>query len=244
MRRVTLRSIQTALALAGAAVALTVFAPPATTGIAAHVKLRRELIGHSVRGCAIYAYEHGDPLGRPVLVVGSIHSNEPGGIQIARRLLTARVPDRVDLWVVPDLNPDGYAAGTRGNAHGVDLNGNFPRRWRRLAGGSSSGPRPLSESESRAVAGLVKRIRPRLSIWFQQPLDLVDGSSGSPLARRFARLSGLPLKQLPAFHGTATSWERKVVPGSVAFVVELPAGRPSARKVARYASVVLEVSRA
>ncbi|MFH1748868.1 MAG: M14 family zinc carboxypeptidase [Planctomycetota bacterium] len=39
--------------------------------------------------------------------------------------LTALV-DEIDIWIVPLMNPDGYVAGTRGNAHGIDLNRNFP----------------------------------------------------------------------------------------------------------------------
>jgi protein MpaA len=234
----------TAVALVGAVIGIvaTLVSLPANAGTAASAELTRELIGHSVRGRAIYTYECGDPLGEPAIVVGSIHGNEPGGISIAKRLLRSRVPDGVDLWVIPDLNPDGHAAHTRGNAHGVDLNRNFPRRWRRLSGGNYSGRRPLSEPESRAVARLVERIRPRLSIWFHQPLDLVDGSRRSPRARRFARLSGLPLRRLPTYPGTVTSWERKIVPGSVAFVVELPAGRPGKYSASRYARAMLAVS--
>jgi protein MpaA len=241
MRKGSTRSIGLILAVAATA-ASSVIAASAIARKASHLELRRELIGRSVYGRAIYAYKRGDPLGEPTLVVGSIHGNEPAGISIAQRLLRSKVPDGVDLWVIPDLNPDGHVARTRGNAHGVDLNRNFPRRWRRLSGGNYSGRRPLSEPESRAVSRLVKRIRPRLSIWFHQPLALVDGSRRSPRARRFARLSGLPLGRLPAYPGTATSWERKIVPGSVALVVELPAGRPGTRGISRYARAVLAVS--
>ena len=42
----------------------------------------------------------------------------------------ARVPAAVDLWTIRTVNPDGTAADRRTNAHGVDLNRNFPRRWR------------------------------------------------------------------------------------------------------------------
>jgi protein MpaA len=205
---------------------------------------KRQLIGRSVRGRAIYAYGRGNPDGTPVLVVGSIHGDEPAGIAVAKRLLRMKAPENVDLWVILELNPDGFAARTRGNAHGVDLNRNFPWRWRRLAGVYNSGPHSLSEPETRAAAALIKRIRPRLSIWFHQPLGLVDGSKKSPpLERRFARLAGLPLKQLRGpYPGTATSWERHLIPGAVAFVVELPRGAPGAVKANRYARAVLTVS--
>ena len=61
---------------------------------------------------------------------------------------------------MPTINPDGVAAGTRGNAHGVDLNRNFPYDWRPLGGGEYSGPAPLSEPESRAAHRLILESSP------------------------------------------------------------------------------------
>jgi protein MpaA len=75
--------------------------------------------------------------------------------------------------LVPDLNPDGVAAGTRQNAHGVDLNRNFPWHWRPLSGVYASGPHALSEREARIARGLILRLHPRLTIWFHQHLDMV-----------------------------------------------------------------------
>jgi len=234
----------TVASIATAVLLVSVFAALAGDGKAASGITKRQLIGHSVRGRAIYAYERGDPNGPTVLVVGSIHGNEPGGVAVARRLLKTPVPEGVDLWVILNLNPDGRVAGTRGNAHGVDLNRNFPWRWRRLSGAFFSGRRSLSEPESRAAARLVERIRPMLTIWFHQPLGLVDGPKNAPaLERRFARLTGLPLKQLRGpYPGTATSWERHIIPGAVAFVAELPKGKLSAGRVDRFVRAVLTVS--
>jgi murein peptide amidase A len=233
----------TLFALAAIAIAVAL-AAPMTDGHAANSRTTRHLIGHSVQGRAIFAYELGDPSGSPVLVVGSVHGNEPAGVVVAKRLLGMRPPEGVDLWVILELNPDGFAAGTRGNAHGVDLNRNFPWGWRRLTGSSYSGPRSLSEPEAQAAARLIRRVRPQLTIWFHQPLGLVDGSKRSlALERRFARLSGLPLKQLKGrYPGAATHWERHIIPGATAFVVELPGGTPSAARVDRYARAVLTVS--
>src|SRR5438093_896975 len=84
---------------------------------------RSLVIGHSVRGARIRATEIGDPNSRhTVLVVGCIHGNESAGVAVVRRLLAATPPRGVDLWLVATVNPDGRRAGTRQNAHGVDLN--------------------------------------------------------------------------------------------------------------------------
>jgi protein MpaA len=203
----------------------------------------RQMIGHSVHGRAIYAYERGDPNGPTVLVVGSIHGDESAGIAVAKRLLKLKPPEGIDLWVILDLNPDGHAVNTRQNAHGVDLNRNFPWHWQRLKGTFYSGPQRLSEPESRAAYRLISRLQPLITIWFHQPLGVVDGSQGSlALKREFARVARLPLKRLPTYPGTATSWQNHTVLVTSAFVVELGHEKPSARGINRYARAVLAVA--
>jgi len=195
-------------------------------GLVGAASARRTAIGHSVKGRPIVALERGDDATAAlrVLVVGCIHGDETAGMRIARKLSAGRVPADAAFWIVPTLNPDGVAAGTRGNARGVDLNRNFPFAWRPLGGGEYSGPHALSEPESRAAEGLIERLRPDLTIWFHQPFDLVDRSGGDPgVERRFAQLSGLPLVRLRRYPGSATSWENHAFPGSTAFVAELPA---------------------
>lgn len=185
----------------------------------------RSTIGHSVQGRPIAVFESG-PSNAPlkVLVVGDIHGDEAAGMRIARRLIAAAPLRRVELLVVPTINPDGLAAGTRGNAHGVDLNRNFPYRWRPLGGGEYSGPAPLSEPESRAAHRLILREQPDVTIWFHQPFGLVDRPEGNPFAaRRFSQLIGLPLVRLRGpYPGSASRWQNHRFPKNTAFVVELP----------------------
>lgn len=205
------------------------------------------MIGHSVRGRAIVAVHSGDP--NPavkVLVVGVIHGNETAGMPIARRLIAAGAPHGAELWVVPTINPDGVAAGTRGNAHGVDLNRNFSYDWAPLTGGEYSGTGPLSEPESRATRRLILRIRPDVTIWFHQPFGIVDRPPGNPfIARRYSQLSGLPLVRLPGrYPGSASRWQNHTMPRSTAFVVELPSivsGALSRRATAAVRSLATEL---
>jgi protein MpaA len=185
----------------------------------------REVIGRSVEGRPIVAVHSGDPEADvEVLVVGAVHGNEAAGLPIARRLIAAGAPRGAQLWVVPSLNPDGVAAGSRGNAHGVDLNRNFPFDWRPLGGLEYSGPGPLSEPEARAAHRLIRRERPDVTIWFHQPLGLVDRPPGNAFAaRRLAQLIGLPFARLRGrYPGSASRWQNHAIPQSTAFVVELP----------------------
>jgi len=232
------------LTIAAIGIALATLVALSADSQASQSRTTRHLIGRSVRGRAIYAYQRGDSYGPSVLVVGSIHGNEPGGVAVARRLLKTPAPEGIDLWVILNLNPDGRAAGTRGNAHGVDLNRNFPWLWRRLGGAFCSGRHGLSEPESRAAYRLIERLQPRLSIWFHQPLGAVSVTKRSrALERRFAHLAGLGLANLPAYPGSATAWVRHFLPDSAAFVAELPGGTISARKSNRYARAVMTISR-
>lgn len=204
----------------------------------------RAVIGHSVKGRAIVSLRDGSAdAALRVLVVGCIHGDETAGMRVARRLVADAAPRGVELWVVPTLNPDGVAAHTRANAHGVDLNRNFGFDWTHLSGGEYSGTDPFSEPESRAARGLIERVRPDLTIWFHQPFGIVDRSGGNPFAeRRFSRLIGLPLVHLRSrYPGAATRWQNHTFPGTTAFVAELPAS-VSGRLVRRAARAVRALS--
>jgi murein peptide amidase A len=215
----------------------------------AAMPVHTERIGRSVDGRPIRAVRVGPAdAPRTVLVVGEIHGTERAGEAVTRRLRHAKPPDGVAIWLVDELNPDGARAGTRQNAHGVDLNRNFNWRWRahdQPWGTSYSGPRAFSEPESRAAKRLIKRIRPRVAIWYHQHLALVDDPSEADdrIARRYAKLVGLPFEHLPRYHGSATGWENHHIEHGTAFVVELPAGSLPDSDQHRHAVAVLDLAR-
>ena len=201
----------------------------------------RVVIGRSVEGRPIVAWEYGRALARrKILVVGCIHGNECAGLAITTALRSQRVPNGVQLWLVPEMNPDGTAADTRQNAHGVDLNRNFPYRWRPISDPTYySGPRPSSEPETRAAIRLVRRIRPAVTIWYHQHMDLVDMAGGDRgVARRYAQVAGLRPTCLTFLSGVETGWSNHTFPGTTSFVVELPAGPVAPDALARHVRAV------
>jgi succinylglutamate desuccinylase len=171
-----------------------------------------KVIGHSVKGRPIYAWHVGDPKARTTAVaMAVIHGNEPAPRQIIRAIRDGSPVKGVNLWLLPTVNPDGLARSTRQNAHGVDLNRNFPYRWAHLTGTYSSGPKPASERETRVLMRFFASVRPSRVVSFHQPLHGVDTSSkrARPFAYRLADHLHLPRKRLVCggvCHGTFTEW--------------------------------------
>jgi protein MpaA len=214
---------------------------PARSARSTRTFARRTVIGESVRGRAIVAWAYGpNDAPRKILVVGCIHGNECAGLAITSALRRMRVPDGVQLWLVPEMNPDGTAADTRQNARGVDLNRNFPYRWQPISDPTYySGPYPVSEPETRAAMRLVRRIKPAATIWYHQHMDLVDMAGGDRgVARRYAQIAGLRPTCLTFLSGEETAWSNHSFPGTTAFVVELPAGPVDSQALAQHLRAV------
>ena len=187
---------------------------PVDATAAVDLRLDWQVIGHSVEGrpLRITRLGHGD---RRVLWIGGIHGDEREG-RIATEQLPhafAAVPgarEAVTLTIFEDANPDGSAANTRGNAHGVDLNRNFPAG--NFLAGERYGQRPTDQPEARALHDLVLEERPHLVIvahaWRNDHFINFDGP-----AERHAELFGAksgyrvkPSDKIAPTPGSLGSW--------------------------------------
>ena len=251
MRRTTIATLAIALSCAipgttanaepaasAASVASTTESSAAASSPAASSK-RVRVIGKSQRGRPIRAWRIGSRKAkRKVVVLAAMHGNELAPRRILHSLRKRRNIRRVDMWIVPTVNPDGARRHRRKNARGVDLNRNFPVRWKDLDGKYESGVRPRSERETRVLMRFLRRVNPRYVVSFHQPLYGVDVSTRKSrrLARRLSRQLNLPKKRFTCSggcNGTMTQWFNKRRRG-IAVTVEL--GRsPSKRYLTRVA---------
>jgi hypothetical protein len=131
-------------------------------------------IGVSQQGRSINARRYGDGA-KVVLVVGQTHGDEEGGLRVLLRAATFDVPDKVTLWVVPTMNPDGGAADTRFLADGSDPNRRAP-----------------TTPEQLAVFDFSMQVRPELTVWYHQNYNWIGGSGASFLpAQRYQVAAGM-----------------------------------------------------
>jgi murein peptide amidase A len=211
---------------------------------------RRGFAGRSLAGRPIGVLQRGDPaIEGELLVFGCIHGDECAARGIEP--LSNGCPDPAsEIFLVPNLNPDGLAARSRLNRHGVDLNRNFPSGWRpigRRGDPQYSGPRPFSEPETRLAARVIRTLEPEVTIWFHQhrhPRALVRAWGQSiSAARAFARLGRLRFRPLPWLDGTAPNWQNHRFPGTSSFVVELPPGPLGIDLKGRLERAVLRLAR-
>jgi protein MpaA len=140
------------------------------------------------------------------LVFSGIHGEEPETTYALSRALRQLVDPPEHCAVVLAANPDGLVRGTRGNAHGVDLNRNFPSKdWRpgtvthrsTIEDKSdvllTTGDRPASEPEVQALLALIEELHPRAVVALHAPLACIDDANDSPFGRRLAQRTGMPL---------------------------------------------------
>ena len=145
----------------------------------------------SVKGRTIYTSDIRPAEARwRVLVVGGIHGDELSSTSVALHWigLAQADPAQVSWRFIPALNPDGLLSrpARRMNAHGVDLNRNFPTpNWRRESAVSWSqktrrdprrwpGKNAASEPETRFLVAEMQRFKPHLIVSIHAPYDLLD----------------------------------------------------------------------
>ncbi len=181
--------------------------------------VRRELLGESVEGRPLLALHCGDGP-RSVLAIAGIHGSEPAGVALLESLADSLacgqlLGDSLTVTIVARANPDGLAAGKRGNARGVDLNRDFPAANRRDP--------PLTEPESVALHALIERLRPARILSIHQPLACVDHDGpGAELAAAMATVCPLPARKLGGRPGSLGSWAEEL--GIPAITLELLPG--------------------
>jgi len=132
-----------------------------------------------------------------VLFFAQQHGNEVSGKDALLYLVRTiaedpkLLPEDVDLYIVPSLNPDGWVSNQRRNGAGVDLNRDHTR---------------LSQPETQALYRVVRSLQPHLAMdgheftrdseeytsrgWSEWPLIMMD-SLNHPLIPRSLRETGL-----------------------------------------------------
>jgi murein peptide amidase A len=170
----------------------------------------------SVKGTPLFTRDVQAPRAKlRVLVVGGIHGDELSSAALALHWIrfAQEVPAGVHWRFIPMLNPDGLltSPARRTNAHGVDLNRNFPtphwdreapiywekkvkkdpRRW--------PGPKPLSEPESKFLHDEMQSFKPNFIVSIHAPYGVLDfdGPASPP-----TKLGRLYLDQVGIFPGS------------------------------------------
>lgn len=123
-------------------------------------------LGHSVKGAPITMQIFGAG-GRTIFIMAGIHGDESQSVELAEKLTIwiEQHPDQIAnrrVAILRVANPDGYAAGHRVNANGVDLNRNFPAKNYEAA--RRYGNTPASQPETRAIIAAIDQLKPDLIV--------------------------------------------------------------------------------
>jgi protein MpaA len=163
-------------------------------------------IGTSVDGRPITAYQFGSGPSM-VLYIAAMEGNEQNSAELLQQWVPdidanpGKIPSDRTIVVIPQINPDGFAADTRVNAAGIDLNRNFPaNNWQtqvteplaNTVWTNDGGPYPLSAPESQALANFYEAHHPRLTLTMHSHGGIVeanDAGDSIALGAKYAALA-------------------------------------------------------
>jgi protein MpaA len=182
-------------------------------------------IGTSVQGRPLTAYKFGSGPSL-VLFIANMEGNEQNSANLLDQWIPnvdanpGKIPAGRTLVIIPKINPDGYAADTRLNASGIDLNRNFPsNNWQTQVTEplgnnvvtNDGGMTPLSAPESQALAAYTTANRPRLTMTMHSHGAIVeanDAGDSDALGVRYAALADykpIPTYKIGSFFAYSTT---------------------------------------
>ena len=105
-----------------------------------------ESIGQSVQGRELWVMEISDnpsvnEIEPEFKYIANMHGDETVGRELSLYLIewlvegygnnprATDIINNTDVFIMPSMNPDGFESGSRYNAHGIDLNRNFPDQF-------------------------------------------------------------------------------------------------------------------
>jgi LysM repeat protein len=170
-----------------------------------------EVVGTSVQGQSLIVYRLGTgPVKRAL--IGAIHGGyEWNTVDLMTETLAylrdhpSLIPANLTLYILPNANPDGYAAGIdridgRLNAHKVDLNRNWDYQWQITATHGtnpvSAGTAAFSEPETVALRDFIMNRQIEAVIFYHSAFTAVFQGAGittsktAELAQLIAKATG------------------------------------------------------
>lgn len=166
-----------------------------------------EIYGTTVLGAPLLWFPAPAADAQSGLLLAGTHGDETAAVVTLSCAMRTLHESHRRHHVVLAVNPDGCQLGLRANARGVDLNRNFPAanwqngetlyRWNSMADARdvrlSTGDRPASEPETRALCDLIHRLSPAWIVSFHEPLACIEDPHASPLGEWLAGKMALPL---------------------------------------------------
>jgi protein MpaA len=122
-------------------------------GVARELEIGRTVLGRPIVALHFAAADYARPR-HAALLFGAIHGDEPLGVHCLAELIgeLGRPAAGRETWIIPALNLDGLAAGSKNNANDVDLNRNFAATSWTPQHKAGLPPRALRPSRSRRPA--------------------------------------------------------------------------------------------
>lgn len=156
------------------------------------------------------------------LLMGTMHGDEIEGAYLIGRFLSQNPEPKENMLFIPCVNPDGVKAGTRENAHRIDLNRNYPTQnfqkssFNPHSGRALSGS-PASESETQGILALFNKFPIGKVLSIHSDLAVVDfDGPAEKWAGEISKMTGYPLTKsgvgypTPGSFGTWAGIERQI----------------------------------